>query len=203
MDVACDGPLWPDCGSGDGLPLSSTQAHSGVKSGYIDGGGVIDGVLLLGNKTSGNWYLEFWAYVPMDKMGYFNVQAGYPVIPSWCGEIYLDRDGTTNGNGEVIGQYETTFSFPKNEWFLIKMHWYITNGLPNATWGMTVDNVNVVPPGIPYLDTNGATPAGLGALDFFSASNQCEFYADDFGYDDQPLPFTGGTTWKAMSMVNQ
>ena len=73
-------------------------------------------------------------------MGYFNVQAAYPVIPSWCGEIYLNRDSTTTGAGEVLGQYETTFSFPQDEWFLIEWHWDITNGLSNATWDMNVDD---------------------------------------------------------------
>ncbi len=189
VDWACDGPLWLDCGGGsaDYLLISTTQAHSGLQSGYINDGGVIDSVLLLGNKTTGEWYLEFWAYIPSGKMGYFNVQAKTPVIPSWCGEFYFDRDSTTDGAGEVVGQYETTFSFPKDEWFLIEMHWDITNGLPNATWDMHVSEENVVPLGTPYLDTNGDTPVGLGALNFFSASADCEFYVDDFGYDDQPL----------------
>ncbi len=161
---------------------SSNQALSGALSYYVDGGGVIDGVLDMGNKIFGEFTLQFWAYVPSGKMGYYNVQAMVPVIPSWCGEFYFDRDSTTDGAGEVVGFFATTFAFPKDQWFEISMYWDITAGLSLATWTMDVDGANVVPAGTPFLDTNGDTPAGLGGLDIFSASPDCEFYMDDVVY---------------------
>ena len=53
----CD-PLPPWWGSwsgtsADGIICSSNQAHSGGLSGYIDGGGAIDAILILDNQTSG------------------------------------------------------------------------------------------------------------------------------------------------------
>jgi hypothetical protein len=161
---------------------SSTQAHSGGLSYYVDGGGVVDGVLDLGNFIFGEWFLNFWAYVPTAKMGYFNVQAGVPIIPSWCGEIYFNRDNTNPGGGEVIGFNSFTFTFPHDQWFLVEMHWDISFGLSLATWEMKVDGIVVVPLGTPYVDTTGATPVGLGGLDIFSAHSTNEFYVDDIIY---------------------
>ena len=166
---------------------SSNQARSGGLSYYVDGGGAIDGVLDMGNKIFGEWWLNLWMYVPQDKMGYYNVQAGVPVIPSWCGEFYFDRDSSTNGMGEVVGFFPATFTFPKGEWFLIEMHWDISAGLSLATWDMTIDGVEVVPAATPFLDTDGVTPAALGGLDLFSASPDCEFYTDDYVYSDTEI----------------
>jgi hypothetical protein len=163
---------------------SDTQALSGAISYYVDGGGAVDGVLDMGNKIFGTWSLEFWAYVPSGKMGYYNVQAGVPVIPSWCGEFYFNRDGTTTGAGEVVGFHAATFAFPQDQWFRVYMAWDISAGLSLATWLMDVDGVNVIPAGTTFVDTNGDTPAGLGGLDIFSAHADSEFYMDDVSYYD-------------------
>jgi hypothetical protein len=165
---------------------SDAYAHSGGISYYVDGGGVVDGVLDMGNKIFGDFYLSFWAYVPSAKSGYYNVQAGVPVIPSWCGEFYFNRDNTNPGGGEVVGFNPFTFTFPHDAWFLVEMHWDITAGLSLATWDMDVDGVNVVPPGTAFVDTNGDTPAALGGLDIYSAHSSNEFYMDDVLYSDGP-----------------
>ena len=163
---------------------SSNQAFSGGLSYYVDGLGVIDGVLDMGNKIFSEWSLSFWAYVPSGKSGYYNVQAGVPVIPSWCGEFYFNRDNTNPGGGEVVGFNPFTFTFPHDQWFRVDMHWDISLGLSLATWDMKVDGVHVVPSGTPFVDTAGATPAGLGGLDIFSAHATNEFYIDDVYYCD-------------------
>jgi hypothetical protein len=164
---------------------SSNQTHSGGLSYYVDGLGVIDGVLDMGNKIFSYWYLDFWAYVPSGKSGYFNVQAGVPIIPSWCGEFYFNRDNTYPGGGEVVGFNPFTFTFPHDQWFLIEMTWDIYSGLALATWDMKVNGVIVVPTGTSFVDTAGATPAGLGGLDFYSAHSTNEFYIDDVIYSDE------------------
>ena len=174
---------WSGTISDAGL-ASSNQAHSGGLSYYVDGGGVIDGVLDMGNKIFGDWQVIFWAYVPSNKSGYYNVQASVPVIPSWCSEFYFNRDNTNPGGGEVVGFNPFIFTFPHDQWFLIEMHWDITLGLSLATWDMRVDGVTVVPPGTPFVDTAGATPVGLGGLDIFSAHATNEFYMDDVFYCD-------------------
>ena len=193
METTCTTTPWPPWWgswsgtSADAIICSTNQAHSGGFSAYVDGGGAIDGILILDNQIFGEWYLEFWAHVPSGSSGYFNVQAAYPVIPSWCGEFYFNRDGGNPGGGEVVGFNPFTFTFPHDTWFLIEMHWDISLGLSNATWDMKVNEVSVVPPGTPYVDTAGATPAGLGGIDFFSAHATNELYLDDFVYDDEPL----------------
>jgi hypothetical protein len=170
---------------------SSNQAYSGGLSYYVDGGGVIDGVLDMGNKIFGDWYLNFYAYIPSGSSGYYNVQAAVPVIPSWCGEFYFNRDNTNPGGGEVVGFNPFTFSFPHDAWFLVEMHWDITAGLSLATWEMSVDGNVVVPAGTAFVDTAGATPAGLGGLDIYSAHASNEFYTDDYIYSDVPIIITG------------
>ena len=163
---------------------SSNQAHSGGLSYYVDGGGAIDGILDLGNKIFGEWYLNMWMYVPSNQSGYYNVQAAVPVIPSWCGEFYFNRDNTNPGGGEVVGFNPFTFTFPHDTWFLIESHWDISLGLSLATWDMKVDGAVVVPVGTSFVDTAGATPAGLGGLDLFSAHSSNEAYWDDLTYCD-------------------
>ena len=127
--------------------------------------------------------------MPSGSSGYFSVMAAYPIIPSWCGEVYLNRDNGSPGDGEVVGFNPFTFTFPHDQWFLIELHWDITLGLSLATWDMKVNEVSVVPPGTSYVDTAGATPVGLGGIDFFSAHATNELYLDDLAYDDEPLPF--------------
>jgi hypothetical protein len=166
---------------------SSNQAYSGGLSYYVDGGGVIDGVLDMGNKIFGDWYLNFYAYIPSGSSGYYNVQAAVPVIPSWCGEFYFNRDNTNPGGGEVVGFNPFTFSFPHDAWFLVEMHWDITAGLSLATWEMSVDGNVVVPAGTAFVDTAGATPAGLGGLDIYSAHASNAYYTDDYIYADMPI----------------
>jgi hypothetical protein len=184
-------PWWSSwSGTSADFLVCSTGGHNGPYSGYIDGGGVIDAILILGNRSFGEWYLEFWAYVPSNQSGYFNVQAAYPVIPSWCGEIYLNKDNTNPGGGEVLGFNPFTFTFPHDQWFLVEWYWDITLGLSNATWELKVDGVQVVPSGTPYVDSAGAAPAGLGGINFYSAHSSNELYLDDFAYDDEPLPLS-------------
>ena len=166
---------------------SSNQAHSGGLSYYVDGGGVIDGILDLGNKIFTYWDLNFWVYVPSNKSGYYNVQAAVPVIPSWCGEFYFNRDNTNPGGGEVVGFHPFTFTFPHDQWFFIEMYWDILAGLSLATWEMSVDGVVVVPAGTSYVDTAGATPAGLGGLNIYSAHSTNEFYIDDVAYGESNI----------------
>ena len=181
-------PWWSTwSGTSSDFLVCSTGGHNDPYSGYIDGNGVIDAVLILDNQTSGEWFLEFCAYVPSGQSGYFNVQAGYPIIPSWCGEIYLNRDNTNPGGGEVVGFHPFTFSFPHDAWFLIEWHWDITLGLSLATWDMKVNGNYSVPPGTPYVDSAGATPAGLGGINFFSAHATNELYLDNFVFEGDPL----------------
>ena len=172
---------WSETITDAGL-CSSNQAHSGVLSYYVDGNGVIDGLLDLGSKIFGIWSLEMWAYVPSGKMGYYNVTDAIRVIPNWYGEFYFNRDGSTTGSGEVLGQYETTFSFPQDQWFRIFMNWDISAGISLATWEMSIDGVTVVPPGTLFVDTDGNAPIYLGGLNFFSAHVDCEFYIDSASY---------------------
>ena len=178
---------WSETITDAGL-ASSNQAHSGDLSYYVDGLGVIDGLLDLGNKIFGNWYLSFWAYVPSGKSGYYNVQANVPVIPSWCGEIYFNRDNTNPGGGEVVGFNPFIFTFPHDKWFYVDMYWDITFGVPLATWTMNVDGVQVVPPGTNFVDSSGSTPTSLGGINFFSTHSSNELYLDDFNYDFEPIP---------------
>ena len=57
--------------------ISTTNAHSGLQSGHIPNDGITDTVLDLGSKTTGEWGLEFWMFIPSGGVGYFNLQGVY------------------------------------------------------------------------------------------------------------------------------
>jgi len=191
------GGHWTDwgCGGGVGCAIISTsaQAHGGILSGVIGGDGTTDAVLDLGNKIFGEWGLECYMYIPVDKTGYYNIQGTVPIgAGEWViGNIFFN-DGDNNvgpGNGYIDWSTadpldDTHYTYPEGQWFGVILNVDISAGIGAATMQMYVDGVEIVPDGTPFADGIGTPPTSLGGLDLWSNSPDQEHYYDDFTYQD-------------------
>ena len=189
---------WTDwnCGGGAGCAIMSSSdfARSGNKSGFMPDDGTSDAVLDLGNKIFGDWGLIFYMYVPSNREAYMNLQGIVPVGGGeWIvGNIHFNRDLLTPGQGIIddsaIGAVE--FSFPHDNWFCIRMNINISSGISLATWQFDINGTDVIPAGTPFTDSAGNIPTSLGGLNFFSISNDSEFYVDDFWFSEGEPDFS-------------
>lgn len=175
-------------GTQDDISVSDEQAHSGSQSILVAEGGVIDGVLELGNQTSGTWYLDFYMYIPSGKSGYFNIQNTMPVGTQWNfhaafneggadegGLTLYDASGENQGPGTALG---TGFYTP-DTWFRISLVINLDDLLMDAY----IDGIEIV---------TGTTYTGntLGALNLYSNESGGEsnrYYIDDARFDTTPL----------------
>jgi hypothetical protein len=172
----------------DAMVSSGNQAQSGALSGYVDGSGVTDALLLFGDKIFGSWGAQYSMYIPSGKIGYWNLQGTEaPGLEFVVGNIFMGNSGI-GGDDEMTGRIDystgdetlhTTFQFPKDQWFDIIMNFDFNNGAAASTWDMWVNGVNVIATGTPYADAAGTPPSGLGAIDFYSISADNEYYIDD------------------------
>jgi len=195
-------PSNSDHWSGD-LLISVSQAQSPIQSGYIDDGGTIDVLLLLGDKIFGSWGTKFSLYIPSGKVGYWNLQGlEDPGLEFVVGNIFMGNSGI-GGDDEMTGRIDMNtadetddfvFTFPKDQWFDVTINFdFNINVAGFPTWTLWVDNINVVPILTPYVDGLGTLPSGLGAINFYSISSDNEMYIDDVEYinDFYPDPTLG------------
>lgn len=156
-----------------------------------------DVVLLLGNKTSGAYALDFKMYVPTGQTGYFNILHKPPVNGNgheWAMEIYFNSNGTITLHADQQNLNVGTFTL--------------------ATW-LNIGLVFDLDEDVAAIAVNGTTlrtwkfslkPGGeqgtkqLGGMDLYGGDNSHVFnyYIDDVVFkqtsDPLPLPtvtFTG------------
>lgn len=158
-------------GAEDGI-VSDEQSASAPNSMLIAEGQSQDVLLLLGNQTSGLFRLSWNMYIPAGKVGYYNVQEDETPGVAWNMSAHFGNDasGTTAVFGEgVIADDGSTFTYPEDTWFEVVHMFDLDN-----------DNVRVFVDGamVTTLDFTG----NLGAIDFFSISNDNRYYIDDVEY---------------------
>lgn len=173
------------------IEINTAQSNNGNMSGLIPDDGITDVTLDLGNITSGEWDLEFYMYVPSNKVAYWNIQ-GY--IPSGAGEwvvgnFFFNQDNINPGMGLIDDTHlgDISFDFPHDQWFPVTMYFDLTQGMSNATWGISVDETEVLPEGSPFTNEAGDVPSSLGGLNFFSISTDNLYYLDDIELDERQL----------------
>ncbi len=181
---------WTDWSGSGSNSIFSSDIHSasGSLSGYIPSNGTTDGILDLGNKVTGHWGLKFMMYIPSNKEAQMNIQKTVPVgsNPVWAiGNIYFNKDNANPGTGYVNYQSSSSsnwsfFSFPHDQWFEV-----IINVNINNTWQLLIDG-NVE---IDWTDYGRWVSAGsfqytngLGGINFFSSSSNCEYWIDDIDF---------------------
>lgn len=160
-------------GTEDGI-VSDDYAFSGDNSVLIPGGGVTDVILKLGDKSSGNYQLEWQMYIPSGKSGYYNIQDTEVPGVLWDLELYFGD--ITEGTGEfTVPAAGPTFSYPVDQWFLVK---HLIN-LDANTIEVWVNGVMVL---------SDAYIGNLGGVDFYSASGTNGCYLDDIYYTEALAP---------------
>ena len=204
-------PSNSDHWSGD-LLIATAQAQSPVQSGYIDDGGTIDVLLLLGDKIFGSWGTKFSLYIPSGKIGYWNLQGlETPGLEFVVGNIFMGNSGI-GGDDEMTGRIDMNtsdetddfvFTFPKDQWFDVVMNFDFNIPISGPTWTLWVDNVNVVTEGTLYVDGIGTLPSSLGAINFYSISSDNEMYIDDVEYinDFYPPPLASVNDLEAVGFT--
>ena len=181
---------WTTFQGDDICPELANFGHTGDQSGVIEDDGVTNNIFNLGNEIFGEWYLEFWMYVPEGKEGFFDIQGVLPVNngESIVGNFFFNQDAINPGIGviddTVLG--DVNFNFPHDEWFKINLNFDFippTGGPPS--WSFLVNGVEVIPEGTDFTNEAGQYPTSLGGLHFASYSSNTTFYFDDFCYGSE------------------
>jgi len=179
----------PTGATAEDLTVSDIRANSGNQSGLVSAGanpsgGPQDVLLLLGNRNSGEYTLDFQMFIPTGKTGYFNIQgttvnggAGPAATPGNgvfnSGNITFNLDGDTPGvvsdiSGAATPETFNTFSYPENAWFPVAIYVNLDSG----NYILSIDGVKGSAIGLQEDNI-------LGAIDFFAVGPNNEYYIDD------------------------
>ncbi len=151
-------------GTAEDGTVSDEESFSGDNSVLIPEGGVTDVILKLGNKSTGNYRLEWQMYVPDGKSGYYNIQETEVPGVAWNLELYFGLG--TSGEGEFTVPVGPTFTYPVDAWFLVE---HLVD--------LDANTIEVIINGVSVL--TDVYTGNLGGVDFYStgADNRC--YLDD------------------------
>ncbi|MCF8236109.1 MAG: T9SS type A sorting domain-containing protein [Bacteroidales bacterium] len=170
---------WWDTWSGnpgsaeDGLIIDE-YSHSPDQS--VEVTGSTDLIGPFGNKTSGQYEVNFWVYVPTDYAGYYNFQHYETPGVEWAMEVYF----TEGDQGYLdVGGERYFFDYSHDEWVYVRNvinidedlgQLYINDGMVHEwPWHYTTTS------------TDGINQ--LGGIDVFAGAPQGEtplYYFDDF-----------------------
>ncbi|MCB9285861.1 MAG: T9SS type A sorting domain-containing protein [Lewinellaceae bacterium] len=187
---------WSNSPTDDGMVQDGpTFAHTGCRSLLISDDGPDDQLLLLGDRTKGNYLLEWYMYIPEGNLGYYNLQKFQDNPAAEVGmqvEWLADGTATLDAGGADVA----AFSWTPDTW----MHIQHFIDLDNDWMSLVVDGVVVY-----QWPANWATfvPTGtkqLGAVEFFG-NTENRYYLDDVALIWLPLPAVTASLNVDMSMV--
>jgi hypothetical protein len=166
---------------GSNILVVDDIVFSGIKSGYIGPGSVQDCVLLLGNRTSGEYTLSFQMYITGGSTGYFNVQG--EIVPPVGNGVFNSSNMYFNNAAAAPGIFEDqttgeTGTYPENAWFKVQFHFDV-NLLTYQIW---VDENLINQNPVPFQ-----ADATLGGIDFFSIDANNNYWLDDVLFVEGPL----------------
>ncbi len=157
--------------------ISSAFSNSPTQSMHVSG--TNDMLLPLGNKTSGQFWVNMYMYVENDgsSEGYFNLQHFEAPGTEWACEVFflLDGTGTFEANGET-----TTFNYTQDSWVLVEN--YIDIDADTAAF--YIDGMHIVTWPFATQASGGAGTAQLGAVNIYAGADTGtpNFYVDDVDY---------------------
>jgi len=171
--------------NGEDITVVDDQANSGTQSGYIGAGeGPQDAMLLLGNKTTSIYTVNWNMYIPSGKGGYYNFQEDQDTDASggvWAINVVFNEGNTDPGQGIITDDANPpntigVFTYPEGEWFSVSN----VIDVDNDTVKLGIDGI-IVYEGAFYSGSN------LGGVDFFALDANNEYYIDDVLYQEGDL----------------
>ncbi len=177
-----------------GIMTTDFVAYSGTQSGMVPGNGLTSAGYDLGDIIFGEWFFDFWMYVPSNKEATFSIQNSVPVFEdqSIVGNFVFNPGLATPGEGYIedtaLGQ--VPFTFPHDQWFRIVMGFDITAGIALAVWYMELDGIIVVPWGTAFTNEAGDLAVALGGMNFVSLNTDHLFFVDDLCLSQVDFPCT-------------
>ena len=160
---------WSGVGEEDGIiidTVSNSESNSLLIGNYIYEADIL---LLLGNKDSGSYSLDYNLYIPSGKVAYYNFQEDEIPGVAWNLDVYFNRDGAAPGTGS-FDQSDSTFTFPEDEWFAI--HQVIDLDADLMSFWINGE----------LVFENFVFDGNLGSLNFWSISDNNDLYIDDLVY---------------------
>lgn len=172
-------------GGAEDTPCSNAQAYGGNMSAAFTStsanGGPTDVILQLGDRTSGQYLLGWWMYIPAGKGGYYNIQKSLTAGQAWSIDVIFRSSGAIELSSNAAAGAATTY--PQDEWFLVGMVIDL-----NAMTGTVTVNGNVAATWVTTtaVGTGGVGLNQIGAVNFFaySGGDQSEYYIDDVSFVD-------------------
>ncbi len=123
--------------------------------------GVNDAYMMLGEKTSGCWLLDFMFLVPEGFDGFFGIWKDVPTLAGGL-EVYFDEGGTAAVY--MTGQDWKFFSYPVNSWLAVQMVVDL-----DEDWAKFYLDGNLICQGQWSVDVNGMPgPLKLDMIDFYA-----------------------------------
>ena len=184
--IAVENPDWWDTWSGtpgsteDGT-ISDEQSSTPAQSVKVNG--VVDNILLMGNKTVGKFKLSFKYYIPTGNGGYFNIQHFESPGVEWAYEVYFGATGSgylDAGSAQVAG-----FNYPHDSWFMIENIIDL-----DADWTqLYIDGALVYEWPFSWQSTGQSGTLQLGGMDLYAGAPTGEtplFYMDDIIFEAVP-----------------
>jgi len=156
-----------------------------------------DQLLLLGEKTTGNYSLSWDLYVPNGSAAYYNIQKKVTAATAnadFAYAVYFAADGVATADVGAAGAF--TFDFPHGEWFHIE-HTY---DLDNNTASLFVNGVQIETWAANLTATQGAGVKKIGSVDFFGDADNL-YYVDNVLF--QQLPSVPGDICGGAIDLNQ
>jgi hypothetical protein len=164
-------------GTGEDGYISDNFASSPTKSLFIDpSDGQTDQILKLGNKTSGEFNVNWSIYVESGYQAYYNFQHFQSPGTEWAFEIWFYN----TGSGKLkVGGVEYPFPFTAGTWFTVEHNINIDEDMASFTVAGTLIH------SWPFhyeADGTGGTHQ-LGGVDFWADDDTYRVYVDDLSYD--------------------
>lgn len=165
--------------AGGGIVVVDDIVKSGTKAGYIGPDSSQDALLLLGNITSGTYFLSFEMYIAFNSTGYLNIQGETETNPVTgyegagnggsgirnSGNLYFNQFAADPGTfvDDATGE---TATYPEDEWFLFE----VFIDLDELRYVIIIDGNTVHQDPVPF---QGDEALGAIALLSIDGSNNC------------------------------